>query len=150
MGRINVSVEIDAPTKRVWDFIEPIETHVDWMADADAIRFDSPTQTRGIGTSFVCDTTIGPIRLRDRMVVTEWEAGVQMGIRHTGAVTGDGLFELSSIDLDRRTRFSWTEQIDFPWYLGGPFVLWAIGAPILKRVWNRNMSNLKDLIELSA
>ena len=41
MGRIHVSLEIDAPHQCVWNFIEPIESHVDWMTDAEAIRFDS-------------------------------------------------------------------------------------------------------------
>ena len=40
MTSICVSVELDAPPARVWDVVEPIEHHVDWMHDAVAIRFD--------------------------------------------------------------------------------------------------------------
>ncbi len=51
MGRIAVSVEIDATPAAVWAVVEPIERHVDWMADAETIRFCGE-QTRGVGTRF--------------------------------------------------------------------------------------------------
>ena len=119
MGRISVSIEIDAPPARVWSVVEPIERHVDWMADATDIRFETD-QTRGIGTRFVCDTKVGPITLQDHMEITEWEPERRMGVRHSGIVSGTGVFELTPIDFDRRTRFTWTEELRFPWYLGGP------------------------------
>ncbi len=110
--------------------IEPIERHVDWMADAT----DDPVRERsapGIGTRFVCDTKVGPITLHDHMEITEWEPERRMGVRHSGTVvTGTGVFELTPIDLDRRTRFTWTEELHFPWYLGGPArrVRWAVAG----------------------
>ena len=97
MGRISVSEEIDAPPARVWRVIEPIERHVDWMLDAKSITFESD-QRRGTGTRFVCDTKVGPITLHDRMEITEWEPERRMGVRHSGVVTGSGVFEL---DVDR-------------------------------------------------
>ena len=51
MTRIDVSVEIAAPPDRVWNVVEPIENHIDWMHDAVAIRFQTE-QTRGIGTTY--------------------------------------------------------------------------------------------------
>ena len=66
MSRITVSIELDAPPDRVWHVVEPIERHVDWMADAVAIRFDGP-QTRGVGTRFVCDTKVGPFTSDGRL-----------------------------------------------------------------------------------
>ena len=59
MGKITVSIDLDASPDRVWSIVEPIERHVDWMADAVAIRFVG-TQTRGVGTEFFCDTKVGP------------------------------------------------------------------------------------------
>src|SRR5438105_1973790 len=107
MSRIAVSIEIDAPPERVWAEVEPVENHVDWMADAVAIRFQSE-QHRGVGTTFLCDTKVGPFTLVDRMEITEWDPGSRMGVRHSGLVTGTGSFVLTHIDMGRRTRFAWT------------------------------------------
>ncbi len=117
-----------------------------WMHDAVAIRFQTD-QTRGVGTRFWCDTKIGPIKLVDEMEITEWRPGAAMGVRHTGVVTGSGVFTLTPIDLDRRTRFTWTETLRFPWWLGGP-VGAAVGGPVvLARIWRRNLRELKALVE---
>lgn len=143
---IVVSVEIDATPERVWDVVEPVERHVDWMHDAVAIRFTTE-QTRGTGTEFLCDTKVGPFKLVDRMEITEWEAGRVMGVRHTGLVTGSGRFTLEPIDLGRRTRFTWAEDLVFPWWMGGPIGAWVGGKIALGPIWRRNLRNLKRLVE---
>ena len=148
MGRISVSNEIDASRARVWQVIEPIEHHVDWMLDARSITFDGE-QRHGIGTRFVCETRIGPITLHDRMEITDWEPERRMGVRHAGVVTGSGVFELSPIDLDRRTRFTWTEELRFPWYLGGRLGERLGGRWVLAWIWRRNLKALARLVEQS-
>jgi carbon monoxide dehydrogenase subunit G len=146
MGRIRVTVEIDAPPVDVWSVVEPIERHVDWMADATEIRFTSDA-TRGVATAFECDTKVGPITLTDAMTVTEWEPERRMGVRHTGVVTGTGVFELEAIDLGRRTRFTWTEELRFPWFLGGRIGEAVGGQAVMKQIWKRNLRELKSLVE---
>ena len=143
---IVVSVEIDATPERVWEVVEPVERHVDWMHDAVAIRFTSE-QTRGAGTEFLCDTKVGPFKLVDRMEITEWEAGRVMGVRHTGLVTGSGKFTLEPIDLGRRTRLTWAEDLVFPWWMGGPIGAWVGGKIALGPIWRRNLRNLKRIVE---
>jgi uncharacterized protein YndB with AHSA1/START domain len=143
---ITVSVDIDAPVERVWQVVEPVERHVDWMHDAVAIRFLGD-QTRGVGTAFLCDTRVGPIRLVDRMEITEWVPGEVMGVRHTGIVTGSGRFTLTPIDLDRRTRFTWTEELVFPWWLGGPIGAFVGGKLVLRAIWRRNLRTLERQVE---
>ncbi len=149
MSRIAVFVEIDATPDIVWSVVEPIEHHVDWMADAEAIRF-STDQRRGVGTTFVCDTKVGPFRLADHMEITKWEPGLVMGVRHHGIVTGEGQFTLTPIDLDRRTRFEWTEVLHFPWYLGGPIGEMLGGRVVLRAIWRRNLRRLRTLVEGGA
>ena len=39
MSGITVSIELRATPALVWRIIEPIERHVEWMADAVAIKF---------------------------------------------------------------------------------------------------------------
>ena len=86
MTSIRVEETILAPPEAVWAAIEDISTHVRWMEDAVAIRFTSTART-GVGVTFDCDTRIGPLRLTDRMAVTEWDPPRAMGIRHAGMVT---------------------------------------------------------------
>ena len=149
MGRIRVSTVIDAPPEAVWDEVRHLQRHVDWMADAEAIRFTSK-QREGKGTTFDCDTRIGPFRLTDRMEVTEWRAGRSIGVRHVGLVTGTGRFTLRRAGRsgrDRnRTRFTWDERLRFPWWMGGP-IGGVVGGRAMKLVWRRNLRTLKRQVE---
>ena len=110
--KIRVGITIDAPPADTWRVVEPIEHHVDWMADAESIRFVG-RQTRGVGTTFDCVTKVGPIRLTDRMTITEWDPTKTMGIEHRGLVTGRGRFTLQrrrgrphAVHLDRTPHLS--------------------------------------------
>ena len=144
MGRIRVSTTIDAPPAVVWDEVRHIERHVDWMADAASISFTSPNRS-GVGTTFDCVTKVGPIRLTDKMEVTEWVDGKVMGVRHVGLVTGTGRFTLTKARKGR-TRFTWEERLTFPWWMGGP-VGGVVGGRIMRRIWHRNLRVLKGLVE---
>lgn len=142
--RIRVGITIDASTDDTWRIVEPIEHHVDWMADADTIRFTGK-QTRGVGTTFDCRTKVGPVRLTDRMTITEWEPGRLMGIEHRGVVTGQGRFVLRR-RRGGRTRFTWNERLSFPWWLGGE-VGARLAKPVLRAIWRRNLRRLKAIVE---
>lgn len=144
MPRVEVAVVVDAPPRRVWADVADVASHVEWMADAVDIRFTGPRRS-GVGTTFDCDTRIGPLRLVDRMEVTEWRPGRAMGVRHTGLVTGEGRFTLHRA-RGGRTRFTWEERLVFPWWLGGP-VGATVGSVVLRRVWAGNLRRLKQRIE---
>jgi len=146
MAGITVSIDIDAPVDKVWQVVEPVERHVDWMADAVAIRFTGE-QTYGVGTTFECDTKVGPITLVDKMEITDWVPRERMGVRHSGVVTGTGHFSLEPIDLDRRTRFTWTEELVFPWWLGGPIGALVGGRVVMGAIWRRNLRALAKIVE---
>lgn len=143
---VHVDIEIDATPTQVWQVVEPVERHIDWMHDAVAIRFTGE-QTRGVGTAFLCDTKVGPIKLVDRMEITEWVPDQVMGVRHTGLVTGTGRFTLTPIDLGRRTRFAWDEDLTFPWWLGGPIGAAIGGKLVLAAIWRRNLRGLRQIVE---
>jgi len=147
VGRIRVSTTIDAPPGRVWDDVKDIGSHVEWMHDAVAIRFTSSRRS-GVGTAFDCDTRVGPLRLTDRMEVTEWRPRRAMGIRHVGLVTGTGRFTLRR-RRGGRTRFRWEEELVFPWWMGGP-VGGLVGGQVLRLIWKRNLANLKRRVEAGA
>jgi uncharacterized protein YndB with AHSA1/START domain len=46
--RISISADYDATPTAVWEAVEHVDTHVDWMADAETIRFLTE-QTGGSG-----------------------------------------------------------------------------------------------------
>jgi uncharacterized protein YndB with AHSA1/START domain len=140
---ISVATTIAAPPERVWAEIEDIGSHVRWMEDAVAIRFTSEERA-AVGTTFDCDTRIGLLRLTDRMEVTEWNPRRALGIRHVGVVTGSGRFLLEPVPGG--TRFTWEEDLTFPPWMGGR-VGGVLAAPVLRRVWARNLANLKRLVE---
>jgi hypothetical protein len=149
VSRLGVAIDLSATPAQVWQVLEPIEHHVEWMHDAVAIRFQTD-QHRGVGTAFLCDTKVGPFTLVDRMEITEWLPGSVMGVRHVGVVTGTGRFTLTPIDLGRRTRFTWDESLTFPWWLGGPLGGWIGGRLVLRAIWKRNLRDLKRIVEPGA
>jgi hypothetical protein len=146
VSRLVVAVDIAATPGEVWSVVERVEDHVDWMADAVAIRFEGP-QRSGPGTVFLCDTKVGPFELVDRMEITDWRPAEVMGVRHSGLVTGTGRFTLTPIDLGRRTRFTWEESLRFPWWFGGRLGEAIAGRFVLRWIWQRNLRQLRRLVE---
>ncbi len=144
MGKVKVSTTIDAPPRRVWEEVRHLGRHVDWMDDAVAIRFTSG-RTLGVGTTFECDTKVGPIRLTDQMEVTEWREGRTIGVRHVGVVTGTGRFTVRRARRGR-TRFTWEERLTYPAWMGGP-VGGLVGDRVMGRIWRKNLSSLRELVE---
>jgi hypothetical protein len=80
------------------------------------------------------------------MTVTQWDEGTTMTVTHEGAVSGTGRFDLQPVAGG--TRLLWSEELRFPWWLGGPVGAWIAG-PILKRIWRGNLSRLAARVELS-
>ena len=139
MSRIRVATDIDASPAEVWADVQHIERHVEWMHDAESIDFTSSI-TSDVGTTFDCATKVGPLRLTDRMEITEWEPESVMGVRHVGLVEGTGRFALTPT-ASGGTRFSWEEDLRFPWWMGGP-IGGLVGGQILKLIWRRNLKLL--------
>lgn len=142
MRPIEMEIRIPAPPEEVWAELERLEDHVEWMADAVGIEFHGD-QRRGIGTSFACATKIGPLRTTDEMTITEWEEGRSMAVSHAGAVSGVGRFALSP--ADGGTTLTWTEQLRFPIWLGGP-VGSLLARPIFRLVWRGNLGRLSERV----
>jgi hypothetical protein len=139
VARVRVAIDLPPPPQVVWDDIRVLSSHVDWMADAESIEFTTD-QREGVGTTFDCVTRIGPVRLVDRMLITEWSPLEAMGVRHVGLVTGDGRFVLHG--GGDGTRFTWDERLSVPWWLGGP-----LAGPVLRLVWLRNLRRLRARFE---
>jgi carbon monoxide dehydrogenase subunit G len=143
MARIIVHVDIAAPLGTVWQEAADLPSHAEWMADAESIEFLTDQRT-GIGTRMRVATKVGPLRTNDLMEVIEWSEGRSIGVKHTGIVTGAGRFELAAVAGG--TRFSWTEELTFPIYLGGPITAF-FSKPVLGWIWKRNLQGLKSRLE---
>lgn len=139
---VRVSTVVPAAPEAVWSRLRDIARHVEWMQDAVEIDFQGQ-QREGVGVRFVCVTRIGPIRLADRMEVTEWIENEAIRVRHSGVVAGIGEFRLTALPRSAgpgvRTDFSWTETLSFPIWLGG-WLGAALARPVLTRIWRRNLS----------
>ena len=146
MTRIVSRVIISAAPSVVWRLASDLAAQPEWMRDAVAIRF-ATDRTAGVGVVMDCVTRIGPLRLTDRLAVTEWSEGRAIEIRHEGLVRGTGRFTIEP-DTDG-TRFTWTEDLRFPWWIGGP----AAGAaawPVLAATFRRDLTSLRTLAESAA
>ena len=142
--RIHGEVDIAVPIDQAWAALSDLGSHVEWMADAESITFTSD-QRQGVGTAFECVTKVGPLKTVDKMTVTEWTEGAAIGVHHTGIVVGTGVFRLSERSPGT-TKLSWTEDLRFPWFLGG--VLSAfVARPILKRIWMGNLRRFRGILE---
>jgi hypothetical protein len=87
------------------------------------------------------------------MEITRWEPASDdpatdgaMGVTHRGVVTGHGVFSIERI-TDDVTRFTWSEDLVFPWWLGGRFGERIGGRFVLGPIWRRNLKALKALVE---
>ena len=148
MARIRTDVDVDADRDLVWAHLRDISRHVEWMRDAKAIRFQHEQRT-GVGTTFECDTAVGPLRTTDVMTVTEWVEGERIGVHHRGVVTGEGAFVIDGLGDGSRTRVRWEERLRFPWWLGGR-VGALVARPILRSIWARNLAGLARQIHAAV
>jgi len=143
MASIEVRRVINAPVEAVWEELERIEDHSEWMTDAVAIRFDGE-QRRGTGTRISVDTRVGPLTTVDHMEFVRWDPPVAMGVRHQGLVAGTGEFTLDPND-DGTTTITWREDLEFPWYFGSSLGAW-VARPILRRIWQGNLDRLASRV----
>ena len=114
-----------------------------------SIRFVTD-QTAGVGTRFECVTRVGPIRLTDRMEITEWEPGRAMGVRHDGLVTGTGRFTLEPLDGGRRTPVHVGRGADVPVVARRPVGARVGGQPVMRRIWRGQPRAAQDTRRTSA
>lgn len=128
----------------MWETVERLETHGEWMRDAFDISFLT-SQQRGVGTLLACRTRVGPVSTTDVLRITRWEPGQVIGVTHEGAVKGEGTFTITPLG-GCDTRFCWCEQLSFPWWLGGRAGE-TVARPVLSRLWRANLSRLRRLLE---
>ena len=136
-----VSIDIDAPIATVWADLANLDSHVEWMADADSLSYRGDQET-GVGTVIEVLTKVGPLKTVDVLTFTVWEPPHTMIATHSGVVKGEGIFRLTDLGNDR-TRFTWAEELDMPWYFGGNLFR-PVSEPVLRLIWKKNLQRLAD------
>lgn len=130
---------MDAPPRDVWRVVADLGGHARWQVDVREIQFTSP-EHRGLGTTYDCDTQLGPIRTRIPMTVVEWRERKAVSVSYQGQLSGRGRISLHR-RRRQRTKVTWSARIRLPWFLGGPVGAIA-AAQLLRVVWTRNLTNL--------
>ncbi len=143
MTTIQISTQINVSPEILWEELRHIDRHVNWMNDAVAITFLSPS-AEGVGTKFSCLTKIGPFKTTDIMTITQWEDSRTMGVEHVGLVKGSGTFQI--VPHREGSTITWQESLTFPWWMLGSFGSLA-ASPILRVIWKKNLKNLNEIIE---
>lgn len=149
MARIEATTHIEADPKRVWEVLVAWEEQPRWMTDARSVTVLSP-EREGLGVVLRCETNIAAgFVVKDDMVVTEWDPGSIMGVRHLGAIIrGVGAFELEPTRSG--TRFTWWEEIEAPLGALGEAVAQTVVAPLVGRVFRDSLVGLKHVCESAA
>lgn len=149
VARIEATTHIEADPKRVWEVLTDWEEQPRWMTDARSVTVLGP-EREGLGVVVRCQTSIAAgLVVKDDMVVTEWEPGRAMGVRHLGwIIRGVGAFELEPTRSG--TRFTWWEEIEAPLGGLGEAVTQTVVAPLVGRVFRASLAGLKRVCESSA
>lgn len=138
MSQIQVERSVDADSALVWERLADLASHTDWMRDAEWIVFVGD-QTSGKGTRMEVKTVVGPFRTIDEMEVVGWVEGRSITVEHRGLIQGSGVLEVRPSGPS--SIVSWTEELRFPWWLGGPVTAW-MSRPVLAAIWRGNLERL--------
>jgi hypothetical protein len=64
-------------------------------------------------------------------------------VRHSGIVTGEGLFTLQA--AENGSTLTWAETLAFPWWMAGKIGEF-LAKPILTALWKGNLRRLERLL----
>src|SRR5947208_10385895 len=109
MARVRVSRVVHAHRDDVWRVVGNIGGHARWQVDVRAIEFTTLDQ-RGVGSQYLCDAKLGPLRMRIPMTVTEWRERRAVAVRYDGRLSGGGRITLSRRPM-RTTKVTWSAHL---------------------------------------
>jgi len=151
VAEIVVTIDVAAPAGAVWTKLIDWPTHGEWML-LTRVETASP-EVAGIGAGIVGVTGIGPITMRDTMVVTAWSPPpanpARCGVDHTGRVVrGSAAFDVEAID-EMRSRITWSEWVRLPFGIAGQLG-WFVVRPIVVFALKISLRRLAKSVEAGA
>jgi len=148
VAEIVADTEVAADAAAVWAALVDWPTHGAWMLFTTV----EPTtdDTDGVGAGITGITRLGPLVVRDTMVVTQWQPPPAQPARcvvdHTGKlVRGAGAFEVEALG-DHRSRVIWSEWVRLPFGLAGE-AGWLVAKPVVGFFLRRSLRRLAALVE---
>jgi hypothetical protein len=137
------TISIGRRPDAVWPFLVDWERLDRWMREAIHFRVLGDRR-EGVGVEAEATVRIAGISTRDRIRVTRWDPPWVLELRHLGWVQGTGYMELSR--GDRGTDLFWREELRPPWGPMGRLGMRLV-APLMRRVFRRDLRLLRDLVE---
>ncbi|MFA1544954.1 SRPBCC family protein [Actinomadura chokoriensis] len=128
-----------APAERVFEVLTDWPRHAEWMPFTRAEGGDK------VGDELRAWTGIGPVGFLDTMIITGWEDGRRVAVRHTGRVVrGEAWFKV--VPEGRGSRIVWAERVDLPL---GPLgrAGWLVAGPVAKAFLTLGLRRLAALSE---
>ncbi|MDA8196712.1 MAG: SRPBCC family protein [Actinomycetota bacterium] len=141
--RIVSGVEVAVTKEVLWSYLIDFEDQPRWMKDAVEIRVKE-RKDEIVGTVFETLTKVGPLKTLDVMRIVNIIEYRMIEIEHRGLIGGRGFFEVHDF-TPGNCLFYWIEELDFPWYLGGPIAEQSAGL-VLRKIFQRDLNNLRDLV----
>ncbi len=145
MTKLEQSVVINRPTEEVFAFVADIEKMSQWMSELVEAKQTSEGPV-GVGTTYMAVATPLGRRAESTQDVVEYEPNSKFAIKSTsGPVASKDEFTFESVAGGTKvTRVTEAE-------LGGFFKLAEpLVARMLKRQFETNFANLKDILEAQA
>ncbi len=144
--KVSIRRSLPFPKSVVWKEISQIERHSLWMTDAERIEFLSTKKT-GAEVEFDCLTKVGPITVKNRMKVTNWDEPNSISVIHKSIFKGEGILSLRHLSPEY-CEIQWNEQVTFPPMFLGPLGE-RIAKPVLERIWKKDLEQLESLLTTS-
>ena len=142
--RVGASVELPLDIGSVWATLLQWERQPEWMVDAASVQVLGDRRAgRGVRVA-VRTKVFGVAALTDVLEVTEWDPPRRLIMVRRGFVRGRGEWRLEPAG-ERRTRFTWEEQLRLPTPILGELAL-ALYRPLIRRLMQRSLSNLADAL----
>ncbi len=133
---------LPGPPEVVWELITDWEHQDDWMLEASDFAVVS-SHREGIGVLAEATISIGGIKTRDRVRITQWEPGQVLGIAHLGWVSGHA--DMRLLPSNGSTRLVWSEHFTPPLGVVGALGL-TLFKPIMYRIFMRDVRVLAGLV----
>ncbi len=134
-------VTVSAPAARVWQALTAWDRQSEWVLATQTYATDLAGQ--GVGGGLTAYTGLGPFRIKDTMIITEWAPPKLCRVRHTGRVVrGTGAFEVEEAG-ESAALVTWTETVSMP-FAGLGETCWPLVRPVASWALRRSLQRFAD------
>jgi hypothetical protein len=142
---LNFSTEIRAKPQTVFEYVSNWEKQSEWILFTKVkLLQGAPNQKDPL---LLAITKIGPFKVQDTMIVTDWQPHERIVVEHMGRIVlGKGVFTIKEIS-NEVSSFTWQEITPIPFGPIGRIGLFLV-KPILSIVFGKSLKKLKKNIEI--